>query len=75
MGWATRYDERSELLDVFFSCCERTRDQYARHPNLRDEAGNHLIELAVAGGATLIVTRNLRHLERMELCFPELRIA
>jgi predicted nucleic acid-binding protein len=48
---------------------------YARRPNLPDEADNHLVELAVAGGAEFIVTRNLRHLEDMELRFPQLRIA
>lgn len=36
-------------------------------PNLRDEADNHLIELAVAGGADFIVTRNLRNLQAAEL--------
>jgi putative PIN family toxin of toxin-antitoxin system len=68
-------DERHELLNVFFSCCEWTRVYYAWRPNLPDEADNHLVELAVAGGATFIVTRNLRHLQNMELRFPELRIA
>jgi len=29
-------------------------------PNLRDEADNHLVELAVAGGAQAVVTRNKR---------------
>lgn len=67
--------ERVELLDVFFSCCEWTRVYYAWRPNLPDEADNHLIELAVAGGADFIVTRNLRHLKKMELRFPDLRIA
>lgn len=67
-------DERIELLDVFFSCCEWTRVYYAWRPNLPDEADNHLVELAIAGGADFIVTRNLRHLKNMELRFPQLRI-
>lgn len=67
--------ERVELLDVFLSCCEWTRVYYAWRPNLPDEADNHLVELAVAGGAEFIVTRNLRHLKNMELRFPQLRIA
>lgn len=47
---------------------------YIWRPNLPDEADNHLIELAVAGSADLIVTRNLHDIERGELFFPQLRI-
>lgn len=67
--------ERVELLNVFFACCEWTRVYYSWRPNLPDEADNHLVELAVASGSDFIVTRNLRHLQNMELRFPQLRIA
>ena len=67
--------ERNELLNVFFSYCEWTRVYYLWRPNLPDEADNHLVELAVAGGADFIVTRNLRHLRNAQLRFPEIRIA
>ena len=33
---------------------------YGWRPNLPDEADNHLIELALAGGAEVIVTHNVR---------------
>ena len=33
-----------------------------------------LIELAVAGGAQFVVTRNLRHVARMELKFPQVTL-
>ena len=66
--------ERNELLDVFFSRCQWTRVYYGWRPNLPDEADNHLVELAVAGGAEFIVTRNLRDLQRMELRFPQFRV-
>lgn len=66
--------ERNDLLDIFLSVCEWTRVYYIWRPNLPDEADNHLIELAVAGGADLIVTRNLRDVQRGELQFPLLRI-
>lgn len=66
--------ERDNLLDIFLSVCEWTRVYYIWRPNLPDEADNHLIELAVAGSAELIVTRNLRDIERGELFFPQLRI-
>lgn len=67
-------NERYELLDIFLSVCEWTRVYYTWRPNLPDEADNHLIELAVAGGVDLIVTRNLRDIQRGELQFPQLRI-
>ena len=43
-------------------------------PNLPDEADNHLIELAVAGRAQAIITRNVRDLARGELRFPAIQI-
>ena len=65
--------EQDELLDALFACCEWTRVYYLWRPNLPDEADNRLVELAVAGGAEFIVTRNLRHLQDTQLRFPQLR--
>lgn len=67
-------EERSELLDIFLSTCEWTRIYYGWRPNLPDEGDNHLVELAVAGGAKFIVTRNVRDVTRMELNFPHLTV-
>ena len=39
-----------------------------------DEADNHVLELAIAAGAKVIVTHNLADFVRSELRFPELRI-
>jgi putative PIN family toxin of toxin-antitoxin system len=66
--------ERSELFDIFVACCEWTRIYFGWRPNLPDEADNHLIELALAGGATHVVTRNVRHVAVMELKFPHLLV-
>lgn len=66
--------ERSELLDIFLSTCRWTRIYFGWRPNLRDEGDNHLVELAVAGGASHIVTLNIRDLRPMELRFPGLAI-
>jgi putative PIN family toxin of toxin-antitoxin system len=66
--------ERDELLDIFLATCAWTRIYFAWRPNLPDESDNHLVELAVAGSARFIVTRNLRDVARMELKFPELRV-
>jgi putative PIN family toxin of toxin-antitoxin system len=65
--------EREELLDIFLSVCRWKRIYYAWRPNLRDEADNHIIELAVAGQARFIVTRNKRDFASGELRFPPLR--
>ena len=67
-------EERNELLDIFFAHCHWTQIYYGWRPNLADEGDNHLIELAVAGGADAIVTRNIRDLVRAELRFPALAI-
>jgi uncharacterized protein len=65
--------EREELLDIFLSVCSWTRIYYAWRPNLRDESDNHVVELAVAGQARFIVTRNKRDFSDGELKFPPLR--
>ena len=67
--------ERVEFLGTFFARCEWTRLYDSWRPNRADEGDNHLVELAVAGAADFIVTRNLRDLGRMELLFHKLRIA
>jgi len=67
--------ERSRLLDIFLAHCRWTRVYFGWRPNLRDEGDNHLVELAVAGGAGFIVTHNIRHLKVMELSFPDLALA
>lgn len=64
--------ERNELLDIFLNCCRWTSIYYGWRPNLRDEGDNHLLELAVAGQAHCIVTRNIKDLRGGELLFPEI---
>ena len=66
--------ERGDLFDGLMSRCRWVEVFYAWRPNLPDEADNHLIELAVAAQADVIVTRNLRDVARGELKFPTLRV-
>jgi uncharacterized protein len=66
--------EREELLDIFLAHCRWTRIYFGWRPNLRDEGDNHLVELAVAGGADCICIHNLRDLKAHELTFPGLAL-
>lgn len=67
-------EQRDELLNSFLSVCRWTTIYYGWRPNLRDEGDNHLIELAVAGSASAIITKNTRDFSSAELHFPGLRI-
>ena len=66
--------ERMEVFRGFLAVCRWTEVYYAWRPNLPDEADNHLMELAVAGRAQAIITRNVRDLARGELRFPAIQI-
>jgi putative PIN family toxin of toxin-antitoxin system len=66
--------ERMRLFEAFLSMCEWVRIYYGWRPNLRDEADNHLLELAIAGGASSIVTHNVADFRGAELQFPHIRI-
>lgn len=66
--------QRDALFNAFLGVCRWTNIYYGWRPNLRDEADNHLIELAVAGAAAVIVTKNVRDFRGAELHFPGLRV-
>ena len=68
------HDERNELLDIFLAHCKWTDIYYGWRPNLPDEGDNHLIELAVAGQAEYIISKNIKDLLGGELNFPSLSI-
>jgi len=66
--------EREELLNIYFARCRWTRIYFLWRPNLLDESDNHLVELAVAGGAEAVVTRNKRDFRGAELKFENLAV-
>ncbi len=66
--------ERAALLEAFLKACQWTRIYFSWRPNLRDETDNHLVELAVAAGAEVICTRNIRDFAKSELRFERLRV-
>jgi len=66
--------EIAELLAAFYSVCNWVPIYYLWRPNIADESDNFLIELAMAGNATHIVTNNISDLKNAELKFPDLKI-
>ncbi|MGB5685917.1 MAG: putative toxin-antitoxin system toxin component, PIN family [Candidatus Electrothrix sp.] len=66
--------ERQEFLEAYMKCCRWCKIYYNWRPNLQDEGDNHIIELAVGGGASCIVTKNIKDLKSGELLFDTLRI-
>ncbi|MXW87555.1 MAG: PIN domain-containing protein [Boseongicola sp. SB0667_bin_21] len=66
--------EREALFDALMSVSLWIPVYFLWHPNLADEGDNHVLELAVAGGAESIVTANKRNFRRNSLHFPSIRI-
>lgn len=66
--------DRQLLLDAFLATCRWVPIYFLWRPNLRDEADNHVLELAVAGNAAYIVTANKRDFLKSELKFSGLEI-
>lgn len=73
-GIETTEAERHSILAALASRSDWITVYYGWRPNLPDEGDNHLIELALAGGAVGIVTHNIRDLTRGELTFQRLRV-
>lgn len=68
-------EERRQLLNSFYNICHWVSIKYLWRPNIRDEGDNFLIELALAGNATYIVTNNINDLISAELMFPSLKVS
>ncbi|RZV56427.1 MAG: putative toxin-antitoxin system toxin component, PIN family [Pseudomonadales bacterium] len=66
--------EVRELVNALYSVAKWIPVYFLWRPNLPDENDNFLIELAVAGNATKIVTNNVKDLAGAELKFESLDI-
>lgn len=65
--------EREALFHGFLSVSRWISIFFLWRPNLPDEADNHVVELAVAGSASVVITHNTSDFAG-ELKFPGLRI-
>jgi len=70
----TTDQDRQEVLAALAATGQWIKIYYGWRPNLADEGDNHLIELAVAGGAQAIITHNVRHLRSGELRWRDLSV-
>ena len=70
----TTSNERHQVLAALARVGRWVSIYYGWRPNLPDEADNHLIELAMAGGAAAIITHNVRDIRRGELLLNGLRV-
>ena len=67
-------NEIRTLLNAYYSTCRWVPIYYLWRPNVPDEGDNFLIELALAGNASHIITNNISDLKNAELKFPSLQI-
>ena len=66
--------ERETVFDALLKECRWTQVYYLWRPNLPDESDNHILELAVAGGAETLVTKNVKDFRKGELRFSGLAV-
>ena len=67
-------EEINILFDGLLGVCELVKIYYLWRPNLVDEGDNHLVELAIAGNAQILVTNNIKDFQQSQLKFPQLQI-
>ena len=67
---ATTKAERETVLDAYLSRCDWVQISYLWRPNLRDEADNHIVELAIAGNARVVISGNKKDFASTELKLP-----
>lgn len=66
-------EDRQALFHGFLSVCRWVNIFFLWRPNLPDEGDNHVLELAVAGGAAVVITHNVSDFAG-ELKFPGIQV-
>jgi len=72
-GSPATHGDREVLFHGLMSVCRWVNIFFLWRPNLPDEGDNHVLELAVAGGASVIITHNVSDFTG-ELRFPDVKI-
>lgn len=67
-------EQREVLFNALYSVCRLVNVSYLWRPNLKDEGDNFIVELAVAGNADYIVTKNLKDFRQSELIFDSFKV-
>ena len=67
-------NERESFFDDFCSICRWVDIHYRWRPNLKDEGDNHVIELAIAGGADCVLTWNKKDFRHADLILPDIKV-
>jgi predicted nucleic acid-binding protein len=70
----TSDEERRIILAALAHAGRWVTIRFGWRPNLPVEGDNHLIELAIAGNASVIVTHNVKDIARGELVWRHLRV-
>jgi putative PIN family toxin of toxin-antitoxin system len=73
-GEETTPQERQLILAALAGSGQWIKIYYGWRPNLPDAGDDYLIELAIAGSASAVVTHNVRDFRRAELRWPGLAI-
>ena len=71
---ALNFEEREILFNALYSVCRLIDVSYLWRPNLKDEGDNFIVELAVAGNADYIVTKNIKDFRQSELVFDSFKV-
>lgn len=66
--------KREILFNAFMATCQWVHLYYLWRPNLKDEGDNHVLELAIAGNAAAIITKNVKDFRNGQLLFPHVHI-
>ncbi len=66
--------DRETVFKAFLEVCEWYVIHFIWRPNLKVEADNHIVELAIASGANFVITNDILDFESSNLTFKQFQI-